>query len=46
MPDIRIIGLSMYDAEDQAEAVKAAGAEGFMSKSIGAGELLAAIRGK
>lgn len=46
MPDIRIIGLSMYDAEDQEEALKAAGAEGFMNKSIGAGELLAAVRGK
>ena len=46
MPDIRIIGLSMYDTEHQAEALKAAGAEDFLNKDSGAGDLLAAIRGK
>ena len=46
MPDIRILCLSMYDAADQAEALEKAGAENFLSKSSGASDLLAAIRGK
>jgi len=43
-PEIRIIGLSMYEAADQAAAMFEAGASAYRSKSEQAGLLLAAIR--
>ena len=46
MPGIRIYGLSMYEAEDQAQAMAEAGAEGYLSKSGSSYSLLAAIREK
>ncbi len=46
MPDIRIYGLSMYEAEDQAHAMTEAGATGYLSKSGNSESLLAAIRGE
>jgi DNA-binding NarL/FixJ family response regulator len=45
-PHIRIIGLSMYDEDDQAEAMLDAGASAYRSKSSNTDRLLAAIRGK
>ncbi|RJQ77494.1 MAG: response regulator [Desulfobacteraceae bacterium] len=44
LPDIRIIGLSMYEAADQAGAMKQAGAAAYLSKSSSSDILLAAIR--
>ncbi|MEE4364551.1 MAG: response regulator [Desulfotignum sp.] len=46
MPGIRIYGLSMYEAEDQAQAMAEAGAAGYLSKSGNSDSLLAAIREK
>jgi CheY-like chemotaxis protein len=46
LPDTRIIGLSMKDAEDQAAAMLKAGAAAYLSKNCDAKTLLAAIRGK
>ncbi len=46
MPGIRIYGLSMYEAEDQAHAMTEAGATGYLSKSGNSESLLAAIRGQ
>ena len=46
MPGIRIYGLSMYEAEDQAQAMTEAGAAGYLSKSGSSDSLLAAIREK
>ncbi|MDD4891664.1 MAG: response regulator, partial [Phycisphaerae bacterium] len=43
-PDIRIIGLSMYEEADRAEAMRDAGAVQYLSKSGPAAELLSAIR--
>jgi signal transduction histidine kinase/CheY-like chemotaxis protein len=43
-PHIRIIGLSMFDPSDQAEAMLAAGAEAYLTKSGNTETLLAAIR--
>ena len=45
-PHIRIIGLSMYDEDDQADAMVNAGASAYRSKSDGTDRLLAAIRGE
>lgn len=42
---IRIIGLSMHDAEDQAAAMIEAGAEAYFNKSGSTQTLLSAIRG-
>ena len=44
-PDIRIIGLSMHDADDQAAAMIEAGAEAYFNKSGSTHTLLSAIRG-
>jgi len=46
LPGTRIIGLSMVDAEDQAEAMLKAGAAAYLSKNCDSKTLLAAIRGK
>jgi PAS domain S-box-containing protein len=45
-PHIRIIGLSMYDEDDQAKAMLDAGASAYRSKSGNTNRLLAAIRGE
>ncbi len=45
-PHIRIIGLSMYDEEDQAALMTAAGAFAYRLKSGNTDSLLAAIRGE
>jgi DNA-binding NarL/FixJ family response regulator len=45
LPDIRIIGLSMHEAADQAAAMMQAGASAYLSKSSSPDILLAAIRG-
>ena len=42
-PDIRIIGLSMYQEADRAQAMRDAGAVGYLSKSDPPRNLLAAI---
>lgn len=44
MPEVCVIGLSMHEAEDQARAMRAAGAVDYFSKSCGSGALLQAIR--
>jgi len=44
LPDIRIIGLSMYEEADRAKAMLEAGAAGYVTKSAELEELLAAIR--
>ncbi|MFO7964487.1 MAG: response regulator, partial [Desulfobacterales bacterium] len=46
MPHIRIIGLSMHDSKDQAEAMLAAGASAYCTKDGGTNILLSAIRGE
>lgn len=46
LPHIRIIGLSMYDEDDQAKAMLDAGASAYRSKSGNKDRLLAAIRGE
>lgn len=45
LPGIRIIGLSMHEAEDMAAAMRDAGAEAYLSKDGPSETLLAAIRG-
>jgi PAS domain S-box-containing protein len=45
LPDIRVIGLSMHDDENIREAMRKAGAEGFVQKTASASELLKAIYG-
>ncbi len=42
-PGVRVIGLSMFDEPEVAERMREAGAEGFVSKSGSAGEILRAI---
>jgi DNA-binding NarL/FixJ family response regulator len=42
---MRVIGLSMFDPEEQQAAIQAAGAVAYVSKSAPAEALLAAIRG-
>ncbi len=46
MPNIRIIGLSMYEESDRAIAMREAGAVDYVSKSAASHKLLAAIRGE
>ena len=43
-PQIRIIGLSMHDDPDHAQAMRAAGAVSYQSKDCSASELVFAIR--
>jgi signal transduction histidine kinase len=43
-PDIRIIGLSMYEDQERAQAIKEAGATDYKTKGCEASELVAAIR--
>jgi PAS domain S-box-containing protein len=45
LPHIRIIGLSMFEETERAQAMRDAGAECFLTKSGPAADLLAAIRG-
>ncbi len=44
-PDVRIIGLSMLEDEHIAQAMKKAGAEAFLSKTVSPDELLKTIHG-
>jgi PAS domain S-box-containing protein len=44
--DVRVVGLSMFEEADQAEAMRAAGAVDYVTKSAPAAELVAAIRGR
>jgi PAS domain S-box-containing protein len=44
-PRIRVIGLSMFDASEQAQAMRDAGAVAYLSKSAPVESILAAIRG-
>ena len=44
-PAVRVIGLSMFEESEQSEAMRAAGAVAYVSKSDAAEALLAAIRG-
>jgi DNA-binding NarL/FixJ family response regulator len=43
MPDIRVIGLSMFTDADIANKMRQAGADGFVSKSESSSQLLKAI---
>lgn len=43
-PDVKVIGLSMHEADDMTEAMQAAGAVGYVPKSAPAEELLTAVR--
>ncbi len=45
LPETRIIALSMHEEEHISGAMRRAGAEGFVSKAVSAGELLQAIYG-
>jgi signal transduction histidine kinase/CheY-like chemotaxis protein len=44
MPDVRVIGLSIYDEKERANAMYAAGAVAYLSKSCSVSVLTAAIR--
>jgi CheY-like chemotaxis protein/two-component sensor histidine kinase len=44
MPDVQIIGLSMFDEEEMGRRMLAAGAEAFLSKTGPSEQLIAAIR--
>ena len=44
MPQVRVIGLSMYEERESAEAMLAAGASMYLTKSGPAKDLIAAIR--
>jgi len=44
LPDTKIVGLSLYVAADRAEAMREAGAVGYVSKGKPSDGLLAAIR--
>lgn len=44
LPDIRIIGLSMYEEADRAQAMLDAGASAYVTKTAGLEQLLKAIR--
>jgi PAS domain S-box-containing protein len=44
-PEVRVIGLSMYDDEEISQKMRAAGAEAFLSKTASSAELLKAIYG-
>jgi DNA-binding NarL/FixJ family response regulator len=41
---VRIIGLSLFDPAERAQAAKDAGAVGYLSKDAAAADLVAAIR--
>ena len=43
-PEIRIIGLSMFEKDERTEAMREAGAVAYLTKSAPAGALIAAIR--
>jgi DNA-binding NarL/FixJ family response regulator len=45
LPDIRIIGLSMLGEAEGAKAMRDAGAVGYLTKSVPAADLIAAVRG-
>ena len=46
LPGVRVIGLSMlYEEGERAEAIRSAGAVGYVSKSAPSNQLLAALRG-
>jgi len=45
LPEIRVVGLSMHERTDMAEAMRRAGAVAYVSKQGPADELLEAIRG-
>jgi PAS domain S-box-containing protein len=45
LPEIRVIGLSMFEDEQTARSILDAGAESFMSKTASSAELLKAIYG-
>jgi DNA-binding NarL/FixJ family response regulator len=45
-PTTRVIGLSMFEDPEQPEAMRQAGAVGYLSKNDSAEALLAAIRGE
>ncbi len=44
LPDIRVIGLSMYERADREEAMRQAGAVAYLTKDGPSGDLIAAIR--
>ena len=44
MPEVRVIGLSMFEHAEGAEAMRRAGAVDYVTKSGAAGILVAAIR--
>jgi CheY-like chemotaxis protein/anti-sigma regulatory factor (Ser/Thr protein kinase) len=44
-PDVRVIGLSMFEEAERAQAMRDAGADLYLTKSGPAADLLAAIRG-
>ena len=44
-PDIRIIGLSMYEDQERAQAMRDAGASDYKTKGCAASELVSAIHG-
>ena len=43
LPQVRVIGLSMYHEADKAAAMRQAGAVGYLSKEVASGELVAAV---
>jgi DNA-binding NarL/FixJ family response regulator len=45
MPQIKVIGLSMFEGADRADEMKRAGAVAYLSKSGHADELISVIRG-
>ena len=45
LPAARIVGLSMFEDEQMAQVMQAAGADAFVSKTASAAELLKAIYG-
>jgi PAS domain S-box-containing protein len=46
LPDVRVVGLSMFEEADEAEAMREAGAVDYVTKSAPASELVAAVRGR
>jgi DNA-binding NarL/FixJ family response regulator len=42
-PDIRVIGLSMFEEKERAQALREAGAVGYLSKSGRSADLIAAV---
>jgi DNA-binding NarL/FixJ family response regulator len=43
LPDVQVLGLSVFEEEEVAQRMRQAGAEGLVSKSASSGELLKAI---